>query len=180
MKGTGVHEEVDLALRKKFDRLLPKQTIIAKVIEVDRAKLTCDVEPADGGAAYVDVRLQSTIDDSDQGVFLIPKVGSFVTISIVSNDDNYCYVAQYSEIDEFVYKIDELELSGNKDGVRINNKGENLKNVLNDWQSEFGKLCDEVNKIVVNIGTSPNVPVIIQIKAKVDTTIKQRLNKILK
>lgn len=164
--GNEVHEEVDAALRKKFARLLPKQTIIAKVIEVDRAKLTCDVEPADGGAAYVDVRLQSTIDDSDQGVFLIPKVGSFVTISIVSNDENYCYVAQYSEIDEFVYKIGDVEFSADKDGVRIKKGSESFMNILSD-------MIDELNKIIVVQGTSINVAAMEVIKERFKQPLKE-------
>jgi len=164
--GKDIQEEMDLAFRKKLERLLPKQTIVAKVLEVNRGDFTCDVEPADGGANYHDVRLQSVIDDNDQGVVHIPKIGTYVTISIIGNDDNNCYVSQFSEIEEFIYKIDDFEFSGNNDGIRIKKGSDSLLNVIED-------MIDELNKIIVIYGTSINVGAMNAIKQRFGNPLKE-------
>ncbi|MFL0089883.1 hypothetical protein R8G64_13130 [Tenacibaculum maritimum] len=188
-----VTEEYDAAFRKKLEKLLPVQTMIARVISLDRNTFTCDVKPVDDSPEFHNVRLQAIIDDNDQGVVVIPKLKSSVLVSIVENNEDNNYISQYSEIDEFIYKIDQFEFSGNAQGVRINNQGEKLKTVLNDLIDNLSfqnQLIQEVNKklqkvIVIN-GRSPDVPGLISINdelAKVmdkNTSVKQRLNQILK
>ncbi|CAA0260602.1 hypothetical protein [Tenacibaculum maritimum] len=188
-----VTEEYDAAFRKKLEKLLPVQTMIARVISLDRNTFTCDVKPVDDSPEFHNVRLQAIIDDNDQGVVVVPKLKSSVLVSIVENNEDNNYISQYSEIDEFIYKIDQFEFSGNAQGVRINNQGEKLKTVLNDLIDNLSfqnQLIQEVNKklqkvIVIN-GRSPDVPGLISINdelAKVmdkNTSVKQRLNQILK
>lgn len=188
-----VKEEFDAAFRKKLSKLLPIQTVIAKVINVDKGNYTCDVKPVDDSPEFHDVRLQAIIDENDQGIVLIPKIGSSVLVSIIENNEDQNYISQYSEIQEFIYKIEELEFSGNTEGVRVNNKGENLKTVLNDLIKNINDqnlLLQEVNKklqkvIVIN-GRGPDVPGLVSINDELDNvsdknnSVKQRLNLILK
>ncbi|MDB0600688.1 hypothetical protein PL373_05925 [Tenacibaculum maritimum] len=188
-----VKEEYDAAFRNKLQKILPIQTVVARVVSLDRENYTCDVKPVDDSPEYHDVRLQAIIDNNDQGVVLIPKLNSSVLVSIIENNEDNNYISQYSEIQEFVYKIDQLEFSGNTQGVRVNNQGENLKKVLNDLidnLSNQNQLIQEVNKklqkvIVIN-GRSPDVPGLVSINDQLDNvlnknnSVKQRLNQILK
>ena len=56
------------------------------------------------------------------------------------------------------------EFTFDASGFQFNRDGENLKEVLNTFQEGFGRLCDELSKVVVSIGVSPDVPAITQIK----------------
>lgn len=127
----------------------------------------------------LDVRFHSVIDEELSSKFkIVPKVGSEVLCAIIENDVSEAFLLACSEIEKVYVKIEDLLFEIEKNGVRITNKGENLKSVLNEFQDEFGKLCTEVSKIVVPDGVSPNVPAITLIKQTVVAN-KSKLNKIL-
>jgi hypothetical protein len=173
---------VDKEIKKGFKNLFPahEQTFFAIVKEVDKDNKVIKIEDEDE-FPFENVRLTSVIDDADK-VVKYPKVNSTVLISRIGidNDDEALYVSAFSEIESIEGIIDNTNFIINADGYEINSDGENLKEVLNDYIVEFGKLCDELSKVLVSIGTTPNVPVITQIKQKATVQIKQRLNKILK
>ena len=109
-----------------------------------------------------------------------PKTDTLCLIGIIANQEASAFLIDAEAIEEAVWISGGSELTIKEEGFIVKQGSESLKTVLNDWQAEFGKLCDEINKIVVAIGVSPNVPVITQIKTKVNTQIKNRLNNILK
>ncbi|MDR3287083.1 MAG: hypothetical protein LBT27_06545 [Prevotellaceae bacterium] len=113
-----------------------------------------------------DVRLRAVINNENEQLLITPKTGSYVLIVDLSGGEYRNLAAiGYSEIDKIYLKISETEITANKDGFKIENKGENLFKVLSDF-------ITEVTKIIVIQGTSPNVAALNQ--------ITQRLNKILK
>jgi hypothetical protein len=120
---------------------------VAEVLAVDEAARTCEVG-ADG-ARWTGVRLRGLSKDEDTQMLVLPKVGSDIVVADVSADRTCLIAVGWTEIE----------------GIKIDVGGENLARVLSD-------LVDEVAKIVVIVGTTPNVPVLQQ--------IKQRINKILK
>ena len=63
-------------------------------------------------------------------------------------------------------------------GYRIDRADENLKQVLTEFQDEVGKICDELNRVVVSVGVTPNVPAITTIKTNINA-LKTRLQTIL-
>jgi len=70
-----------------------------KVLEVDEATRTCDVEPYDGTAAVYNVRLQAT-ESGEKGLVLIPVVGSGVLVVFISK--SRAFVALSEEVDKIV------------------------------------------------------------------------------
>ncbi|MDB0601070.1 hypothetical protein PL373_07910 [Tenacibaculum maritimum] len=154
------------------------QTFIAKVIKVDKTLKTVTVEDTDG-LDFDDVRLTSVINQSNK-VVQYPKEQTTVLVSRIGDDDNTLFVSAVSEVESIEGVIESTEFHIDKNGYAIAREGENLKEVLNDWQEQFGKLCDEINKVVVSVGITPNVAAITQIKNSVTTELKQRLNTILK
>lgn len=160
-----IQEEMDAAFRKKLERILPKQSIIGKVKAVNSSNFTCDVSPVDEGAAYNDVRLQAIIDTEDTGILFVPKVGSYVMVSIVENDENNAYVAQYTEVDVISFKIKDVEFHMDKDGVRIKKGNESLLPIVE-------AMIDELNKIIVVNGTTINVAAMNVIKERFKQPLK--------
>ncbi len=172
---------MDEKLRKAFENMIKKlpNTFIAKVLEVDKNVKVIKIED-DDEFEFEDVRLTSIIDDSNDKVVKFPKVGSFVLVTRIGNDDDTLFVSAFSEVESIEGIINDTNFNIDAQGYEINRDGENLKEVLNDYIAQFGKLCDELSKVLVSIGTTPNVPVINQIKIETTVQIKQRLNKILK
>ena len=169
----------ELEIQKAFEGLKKREVFcfVAQVIEVDKVNGVCTI--SDNELEYTDVRLSAIIDGNDQKCYMFPKVGSTILVEPINEDLKQLYVAKYSEVESVSWLIESSQFVVDKNGFRIARENESLRTVLNDWQAEFGKLCDEVSKIVVSIGVTPNVPVITEIKTKVTTDIKTRLNTIL-
>ncbi|CAA0253611.1 hypothetical protein [Tenacibaculum maritimum] len=154
------------------------QTFIATVLKVDKQEKVITVEDTDG-LDFDNVRLTSVISSHNK-VVQFPKENTTVLVSKIGDDDNTLFVSAISEVESIEGVIENTEFHIDKNGYTIARDSENLKEVLNDWQAQFGKLCDEVNKIVVSVGVTPNVAAITQIKNTVTTELQQRLNTILK
>lgn len=154
----------------------PAVSNIAKVKSVNQDKAICILEDEDG-QEIIDVRLRPVLTGK-KSFIQIPKIGTYVLTIRVEDDDHWMVIA-CDEIEKVEIYIDELKFELETAGVRITNKGENLKTVLNEFQDKFGELCNEVSKIVVSIGVTPNVPVITKIKQDVVVINKDKLNKIL-
>ncbi|RWW91865.1 hypothetical protein [Flavobacterium cerinum] len=169
------------AFRMAVDAMIKKQLIVAVVSGTVKEVRENDLDVSrDNLPDLIGVRFHSVIDDAQQNKFkIVPKVNSEVLCAIIENDVNEAYLLSCSEVEKVEVKIESLQFDLEQNGVRITNKGENLKTVLNEFQDSFGDLCTEVSKIVVSIGVTPDVPVITAIKNKIITGNKNKLNKIL-
>lgn len=152
--------------------------VIAKGIVQKVEGDTCHVALEDTDKDIWDCSINAILKNSDDKMLIYPKVGSIVLLALVN--DETAVIISVSEVDKIYFKKEKAEMTFDKDGFAFNRDGENLKEVLNDFQTAFGKLCDELAKVVVSIGVSPNVPVINEIKQSVINTNKNALNKILK
>jgi hypothetical protein len=123
-----------------------------------------DVE-RDGMADLLEVRFNSILTTVENEFKITPKERSVVLCGIIENDTSEAYLLGCSEIDSIKFKVNNCEFYLDKTGVKIDNNGENLSNVLSDW-------IDEVSKILVIQGKTINVTAM--------TAIKERLNNILK
>lgn len=166
-------------IQDAFERLKQRgvETFVATVTKVQKDTGICSV--TDGELEYTDVQLSAVIDADKQKVCVFPKVGSKVLVSPISEDLHRLYVEVVSEVESITGIIETTEFTISNKGYNISRDGENLKEVLNDFIGEFGKLCDELSKVVVSIGVTPNVPAITAIKNNAETVIKKRLNNIL-
>ncbi|AUS06485.1 hypothetical protein [Pseudotamlana carrageenivorans] len=170
----------ELELQRALEKLKKREVFcfVAQVTEVDKTNGVCKVH--DGELEFTDVRLSAVIDGKNKKCFVFPKVGSTVLVEPINEDLKQLYVSKYSEVESVSWLIETTQFLMDENGFKIARENENLKQVLNDWQEQFGKLCDEVAKIYVSIGVTPNVIEIMKIKNEVSTSIKQRLNTILK
>jgi hypothetical protein len=83
----------------------------------------------------------------------------------VEGDEATAFLMFADEVDELYLKSGQTQITLSPDGCVIERGSENLLNALTD-------LVAELQKVVVVVGTSPNVPAL--------EAIKTRLTKILK
>lgn len=166
-------ESAVAALVKKYT----KMTIVSGQVKEVRDD-DCDVS-REGMPDLLEVRFKSVLNSTESEFKVTPKKGSTVLCGMIEGDEAENVIIAYTEIDVVSIKIDQLEFVCSGDGVKVNNQGENLKKVFNDLQDKYGDLCDEIVKIVVSVGVSPDVPAIAALKQSVVSENKMKLNKIL-
>jgi hypothetical protein len=108
-----------------------------------------------------------------------PEIGSLCLIGMINNHDAASFLIDAENVEEIQTVCGETNFFIKGNGVMIESNSENLRNVLNDLYNELGKLTDEISKIVVSIGTGPNVAQLSLIKQAITVSLKSRLNKIL-
>lgn len=131
-------------LREEFRRSLNQKvagqftTIAAKVDAVDEQAYTIDVTPIDEGAEVFDVRLRASLDNKDNGMIQVPKVGSVVLISAINNNWNSAFLSLATELEKLFVKLGDSILEVNSKEIIINGgslggliKVEELKDQLN-------------------------------------------------
>lgn len=163
------------SLKKLLNRF-PIEIDTAKVVSINNDK--CHVISLTTETDFRKCSINSIIENKDNKLLVYPKIGSIVTIGIFSTNSNAVILA-VSEVEKIYFKNEKTDFTFDSSGFQFNRDGENLKDVLNTFQDNFGKLCDELSKVVVSIGVTPDVPAIQQIKNDVITANKNALNKIL-
>ncbi len=94
------------------------QTYAAKVIAINRVEGSKHNNPEEAytvnvirsdGAEIKNVRLKASIQDKQQGVICIPKLDSWIFISIIETTETRAFISQYSEIDKIFLRIQSNE-----------------------------------------------------------------------
>ncbi|MGN7787423.1 hypothetical protein ACTJIJ_23015 [Niabella sp. 22666] len=122
---------------------------------------TCEVEPVNGDAPIVDVRLVA--DDKPSQFYLEPKVGSIVLVQQIT--DTAAYVSMFSEVEGLYLST----FNGGKFEVdskfAIANAGSSLKDILMD-------IIGAVQPIVVLYGSNPDYDKLASALSKTATLFK--------
>lgn len=158
-------------LQKAFQELLriPEMTFAAKVLSVNKQAKTIEAE--DEELKYDDIRLTASIDDKSDKVILYPKVGSWVLVGLIGNDENTLSVCSVSEVESIEGVIGKSFFQIDKDGYRIVRDGKNIRDVLVSGFRNQNKINDELQKVVVSIGVTPNIPALEAIKTNNEQVI---------
>jgi hypothetical protein len=101
----------------------------------------CDVEPVNGDSEIFDVRLQG--EDTNNGILMIPKVGSVVIVSMVDKDSGF--VTMYSEVEE-------IHLRGESLGGLV--KIEDLVDKINNIENKVNDLISGLQGVVIPLAAS--------------------------
>jgi hypothetical protein len=94
----------------------PVQVHACQVKAVDQTNYTCQVTPADGSPDFYNVRLRSSVDESQEGVLIVPAINSWVLVGCIGDNDSYRFVMLYGEIDHINIVCDDIRLNGNQFG----------------------------------------------------------------
>jgi len=109
-----------------------------------------------------------------------PVVDSKVMLGVPGLQGEASFLIECEAFEEGIYVSGDSTFIIKEEGFVMQQQNENLRKIISDYHTEFGKLCDEINKIVVSIGTTPNVAAITLIKEKVTGNIDTRLKQVLK
>jgi uncharacterized protein YdcH (DUF465 family) len=164
--------ELGKVLNERTKELIDVQTHWCNVKSVDWEKKTMIATGLVDDLDFFDVNL------GVGSVYKKPKVKTKCLIGIINNNIADAFLIECDEVEEIVFKSGQSEFIIKEEGFIVKQAGESLKEVFNDLFEQKNKLNKEVQKIVVSIGVSPNVPVLVQI-ANETNQIKDRLNNIL-
>jgi len=134
---------IDL-LNKIIDKRLTLINKVGKVISVDKTNASCDIEPLNGEADKLEVRLTAQLGNAN-GFVIYPKVGSYVIFASVDNLPDLSYVSKFSEIDEIVIN------KGINEGMV---KAPDLVKRLNLIEKAFNKLLNAYNNHTHEVSTA--------------------------
>ncbi|WP_028888349.1 hypothetical protein [Tenacibaculum ovolyticum] len=110
-------EGIDIIMEQIANKQGTIQTYAAKVIAINREEkskhnseeaFTVNVLRSDG-AEINNVRLKASIQDKEQGVVCVPKLNSWVFISIIETTETRAFISQYSEIEKIFLRIKDNE-----------------------------------------------------------------------
>lgn len=110
------------------------ESIIGKVVSIDNASMTCEVDPIDDQPNLVDVRF-SAMENPTSGIIPVPVMGSAVIVSQTATGQQY--ISLFSEIDTFQITSNQFTFNDGANGGLINisdlvTKMNNLENKIND------------------------------------------------
>ncbi len=101
-------EKIEQAFVSLIESMVPVQTLPAQVTAVDVEKATCDVEFIDKDLAPHRAVHLFAGTTTDTGLLIIPKLRSFVYVSIVNNNEQWAFVTLYTAIEEIRLRGDEF------------------------------------------------------------------------
>jgi len=164
--------ELGNVLNERTKKLIDVQTHWCNVKSVDWDKKTMVAIGLVDDLDFFDVNL------GIGSVYKKPKLKTKCLIGIINNNIADAFLIECDEVEEINFTSGESVLTIKEDGFIVKQGSESLKEVFNDLLEQKNKLNEEVQKIVVSIGVSPNVPALVQIATETDQ-IKDRLNTIL-
>lgn len=143
----------------------PMSFVHGTVLKVDKTLCTCQLDV--GGQVFEHVSLKSIIKN-DTGMVLYPKINSVVYANFMPDSQRLIVVA-FDELESFHVKIEDMEVSGNRDGVVLRRGNESLKSIL-------AATYDAILSMTVTTGVGPSgTPVNFQQFQQ----LKDRLNNLL-
>jgi hypothetical protein len=99
------------AIQRIADTREEVYSLLCTVDAVNATERTADVTPVDGRASVYGVRLQAAIG-GENGVLLLPKVGSLVVVTFMGFAE--AYVALASELDQVLIFATDIQLGGDQ------------------------------------------------------------------
>jgi len=73
------------------------------VKDVNKQKMTCTVEPFNGGADFVDVKLTAGEGRNENSVVVVPVIFSVVYVGIIDGDSRDTFLAKTTDVREIIF-----------------------------------------------------------------------------
>lgn len=164
-------EEFKELMQKSAKSQVPIQTEWCEVQEVDWDDKTMVATSLLNGLEYFDILLGLG------SIYKKPKVGTKVLVGMIANKEA-CFLIDCEAFEEMTIVSDKSLFTIKEEGFIVKQEDESLQKVLNDLIDRIDDLNKELQKVVVSIGVTPNVPALIAIVQQ-NAQIKQRLNSII-
>lgn len=135
---------------------------------------TCHVESLTTEKDFFKCRLNAIEKNENEYLKFSPKINSTVVFGIFK-DTEKAIIISTSEVEKIEYKIDQVSLLVDKNGFEFIKDEINLKNVIKQGLENQNEINSVLQKIVVAIGVSPDVPKLQEIKLSTNTVIENLL-----
>lgn len=159
-------------LAKQARELMPIQTVWAVAKSVDWDTKTMVATGQTDNLDYEEVLLGNGFE------YKKPKQGTICLLGIIQNNGAMAYLIDAVEVEEYQLIIDKSLFKQSLNGFTIKKENETLKKILQDLMVEVNKLNVELQKVVVSVGVTPNVPVLQNIQ-NATTAISNRVNNLM-
>lgn len=166
---------------KELIELLIKQNIpltldigVVKKVHKD----VCHIESITTEKDFFKCRLNAIEKNEKDFLKIVPKQNSTVVFGIFK-DTEKAIIISTSEVDKLQYKIGTSFFEIDENGFQLVRDGVNLKEVVKVGFENQNKVNKVLQKVVVAIGSSPDVPKLIEIEGSTQSVI-QNLLKVLK
>ena len=135
-------------IAKELRRLLKDDPtiVLGKVKAVNTSVNTIDAEI--DGLLYKSIRLNATARSSSKKVLLIPEVDTEVVLARVDHSNDDYKVLGVDKVAQVFVQLEQTLLEIDKDGVKIERSGQNLKTV-------FEGFMDVVKNMIVSTSSGP-------------------------
>lgn len=130
--------------------------LFCTVVSVDEVNKSCEVEPINGDANILDVKI---LADADPGMFMIPKVGSTVAVSMLDKDN--AFVVMYSELEKILIEVgtsDAQSIEIKNGSIVFNGGNFNGLVKVSPLLQKINRLENEINKLKQIFTTWAPVP----------------------
>lgn len=95
-----------------------------------------------------------------------PKVGTICLLGIIQNNAAMTFLIDAQQIEEHLLIQDQTLFKMDLNGFLMQRESSNLKDILQNLIKEVNLLNRELQKVVVSVGVTPNVPVLQQIEQR--------------
>lgn len=139
---------MDESISKELKRFLQSDpTIVLGVVRsVDLEKNTIEAEV--DKLVYSDIRLNATAVSSRQKMIVVPEVKSTVILARVEHSNDDYKVLGVDKVAQVFVQLEHTLLEIDKDGVKIERSGQNLKTV-------FESFMDAVKNMIIATSNGP-------------------------
>lgn len=168
---------MDELIKQLIEKHIPITLDIGIVKEVEED--ICHVESQTSEKDYFDCRINAIEKNEGDRFKITPKKGSSVVFGIFK-DTEKAIIISVSEVEKIEAVIDSTDFLIDTDGYQLMRDGVNLKNVLNDGFENVNKLNKEVQKIIVAVGVTPNIPALKDIETSTKNEVLQKIKTVLK
>jgi len=142
----GKQDEIRAALKRHAAAHGPAPTLLAIVVSVDEAALTCVLKD-DDGIEVPGVRL-APVEDGNFCATLLPKVNTWALAVRIESDEEYMLLAA-GEADKIIHKVGSATLTQTAAGFEIKKGSDSLKDILKN-------ITEATQQIVVMYGNNPD------------------------
>ena len=134
-----------MTLVEAIRRIVKEQTrpeiLVGKVKSFDADKWLAVIE-LNQGATIDEVRIKSVINSETSGIFIEPKIGSYVLVGKIENKLDSLFILGFSEVVKYQLNADLITFNGDSFGgivksEKIHNEIEDIKNDLNSLKQVF-------------------------------------------
>lgn len=134
-----LEETIQRYVTKLFEKKMPVQTEVGKVASINEGDRTCSVLIGED-LSYYNVRLNAVVDSYRNHILIVPKLGSYVTVTIMDNDMTQAAVIGYTEIDKVEIVIDGTKVKIDSSGIEMNGGGNGAMVNIQDLKDNLDSL----------------------------------------